>query len=45
MGNGDEAEKMSVQAMEVREKILSREHEDTLSSIAMVGLVYNLRGR
>ncbi|KAF2463408.1 TPR-like protein [Lindgomyces ingoldianus] len=37
MGNGVEAEKMSFQAMKVRKKILGQEHEDTLSSMAMVG--------
>jgi hypothetical protein len=45
MGNGVEAEEMSVQAMQVRRKILGREDEDTLDSTAMIGLAYNLRGR
>ncbi|KAF4631476.1 hypothetical protein G7Y89_g6649 [Cudoniella acicularis] len=45
MGNGPEAEKMSVQAMKVRKKILGREHNDTLGSMVMVGLAYKLRGR
>jgi hypothetical protein len=44
MGNGVEAEKMAVQAMKVRRKILGQEHKDTLKSMAMVGLAYNLRG-
>ena len=45
MGNGVEAEEMSVQAMKVRRKILGQEDEDTLFSMAMVGLAYKLRGR
>jgi len=45
IGKGVEADKMSIQAMKVRERILGREHKDALSSIAMVGLVYNLKGR
>ncbi|RMZ86477.1 hypothetical protein DV736_g6297, partial [Chaetothyriales sp. CBS 134916] len=44
MGNGVDAEKMSVEAMKARTRILGREHEDTLDSMAMVGLAYNLRG-
>ena len=44
MGNGLEAEKMSVEAMKARKKILGREHEDSLNSMAMVGLAYKLRG-
>jgi tetratricopeptide (TPR) repeat protein len=45
MDNGNEAEKMLVRAMKVRKKILGREHEDTLNSMAMIGLAYHLRGR
>jgi hypothetical protein len=45
MGNGVEAEKMSVATMKVRKRILGGEDEDTLDSIAMVGLAYKLRGR
>jgi hypothetical protein len=45
MGNGVEAETMSVQAMKVRKKILGDEHEYTLSGMAMVGLAYKLNGR
>ncbi|KAH8760639.1 P-loop containing nucleoside triphosphate hydrolase protein [Hyaloscypha finlandica] len=45
MGKGVEAEKMSIQAMEVRKKILGWEHNDTLDSIEMVGLAYKLRGQ
>jgi tetratricopeptide (TPR) repeat protein len=44
MGKGVEAEKMSIQALKVRKKILGREHKDTLNSMGMVGLVYRLRG-
>ncbi|KAF8867326.1 putative kinesin [Acephala macrosclerotiorum] len=45
VGKGVEAEKMSIQAMKVRKRILGREHNDTLWSMAMVGLVYKFRGR
>jgi hypothetical protein len=45
IGNGVEAEEMSVQAMKARRKIFGREDEDTLLSMAMVGLAYKLRGR
>lgn len=45
MGKGVEAEAMSVKAMKVRKRILIREHNDTVNSIAMVGLAYKLRGR
>ncbi|CZR68212.1 related to kinesin light chain [Phialocephala subalpina] len=45
MGKGVEAENMSIQAMKVRKRILGREHNDTLDSMAMVSLAYNLRGR
>ncbi|RMZ91868.1 hypothetical protein DV736_g918, partial [Chaetothyriales sp. CBS 134916] len=44
MGNGVDAQKMSVEAMKARTTMLGPEHEDTLDSIAMVGLAYNLRG-
>ncbi|KFY66621.1 hypothetical protein V496_01972 [Pseudogymnoascus sp. VKM F-4515 (FW-2607)] len=44
MGKGVEAYKMSVQANEVRKRILGREHNDTLNSMTMVGLAYKLRG-
>lgn len=36
---------MSVQAMKVRKRILGPEHNDTLNSMEMVGLVYKLGGR
>jgi tetratricopeptide (TPR) repeat protein len=45
MGNGMAAERMSIQSMKVRKTILGREHSDTLNSIAMVGLSYELIGR
>jgi tetratricopeptide (TPR) repeat protein len=45
MGNGVEAEKMSVLAMRVRQTILGQEHEDTLQSMIIVGYAYTLRGR
>ncbi|CCD34122.1 similar to kinesin light chain [Botrytis cinerea T4] len=45
MGNGKDAEKLSVKAMKVRKKIFGREHDDTLNSMAIVGLVYESRGQ
>lgn len=45
VGKGMKAEKMSVQAMEVRKLILGQEHSDALDSMAMVGIVYELRGK
>ncbi|KAH8591115.1 hypothetical protein B0O99DRAFT_579085 [Bisporella sp. PMI_857] len=45
IGFGVEAENMSVEAMKVRKRILGREHNDTLDSMAMVGLAYRLRAR
>jgi hypothetical protein len=45
IGNGAEAEEMSVAAMKARKKVLGREHEDTLWSMAMVGLAYKMQGR
>ncbi|KAF2873795.1 hypothetical protein BDV95DRAFT_605272 [Massariosphaeria phaeospora] len=45
IGNGAEAEEMSVAALKTRKKLLGQEHEDTLWSISLVGNVYNLRGR
>jgi len=45
IGNGAEAEEMSVAAMKSRRKLLGREDEDTLWSMAMVGMVYTMRGR
>ncbi|KAI4192103.1 MAG: hypothetical protein LQ350_008700, partial [Teloschistes chrysophthalmus] len=44
-GNVIEAIQLSRTAMEVRTKILGQEHEETLRSMGMVGLAYNLGGR
>ncbi|KAF1985806.1 TPR-like protein [Aulographum hederae CBS 113979] len=44
IGNGAEAEKMSIASMKARKKLLGREHEDTLWSMSLVGDIYNLRG-
>jgi tetratricopeptide (TPR) repeat protein len=44
-GSTADAEKMSVKSMKVREKLLGKDQEKTLSSMAMVGLAYNLQGR
>ncbi|EMR84639.1 putative tpr domain protein [Botrytis cinerea BcDW1] len=45
MGNGKDAEKLSVKAMKVRKRIFGREHDDTLRSMAIVGLIYIFRGQ
>ncbi|KAM0139134.1 hypothetical protein ACHAP3_003402 [Botrytis cinerea] len=45
MGNSEDAEKLSVKAMKVRKRIFGREHDDTLRSMAIVGLVYRFRGQ
>ncbi|KAL8795910.1 MAG: hypothetical protein Q9195_001654 [Heterodermia aff. obscurata] len=44
-GNAVEAVQLSKVSMEVRKKMLGQEHMETLSSIGMVGLAYNLGGR
>jgi hypothetical protein len=44
VGSLTDADKMSVKSMKVRKKQLGQEHEDTLSSMAMVALAYNLGG-
>jgi hypothetical protein len=44
-GNAAEAEELAVKSMEARQNILGREHRDTLSSMAMVGLAYNIGGQ
>jgi tetratricopeptide (TPR) repeat protein len=44
-GKIDDAEMLATKAMEARKKVLGQEHEDTLSSVAMVGLAYKLEGR
>jgi hypothetical protein len=45
IGNGVEAESMSLHSMRTRKKILGQDHKDTLWSMAMVGHWYHLRGR
>jgi hypothetical protein len=44
-GNIVDAVSLATKAMKARKKVLGPEHEDTLFSIAMVGLAYNLGGR
>ena len=44
-GNRFDAEKMSVQAMKITNKILSPEHKNTLHSMSIVALTYKLGGR
>jgi Tetratricopeptide repeat len=44
-GSSIDAEKMSIKSMKVRKKLLGEEHNNTLSSMAMVALAYNLEGR
>ena len=44
-GSITEAVDLSEITMKVREKLLGQEHEETLRSISMVGLAYNLGGR
>jgi tetratricopeptide (TPR) repeat protein len=44
-GSLSDAEKLSMKSMKVRKKLLGKEHEDTLSSMAMVGLATSLAGR
>jgi len=44
-GNAVEAVQLSKTALEVRKKILGQEHEETLTSMGMVGLAYSLGGR
>jgi hypothetical protein len=45
MGKGVEVEKMAVQVIKIWEKIFSREYNETLNSIIIVGLAYKLRSR
>ncbi|KAG9244048.1 hypothetical protein BJ878DRAFT_567920 [Calycina marina] len=45
MGNGVEAERMSVQVMKVRKKIFGEEHSDTLHAMGIVGMSYRLNGQ
>jgi len=44
MGNFDDAEKLALKSMRARTKLFSQEHEDTLNSMEIVGLAYNLGG-
>src|SRR5271170_5802516 len=44
-GNVADAEKMLINAMKARKKMLGQEHKETLSSMGMVGLAYHLGGR
>ena len=45
IGNWLDAEKMSIQAMKVRQKILGHEHNDTLNIMEILSKAYGLRGR
>lgn len=44
-GGVADAENLAVKSMKARRKVLGQEHEDTLSSIGMAGLAYNLGGQ
>jgi len=44
-GNVADAEKVSIKAMKAMRKILGQEHNETLRSMGMVGLAYDLGGR
>ncbi|KAH7083757.1 hypothetical protein FB567DRAFT_426572, partial [Paraphoma chrysanthemicola] len=44
-GNVADAETMAIASMKVRRRVLGKRHEETLSSIEMVGLAYNLSGQ
>ncbi|KAF3389702.1 hypothetical protein DPV78_011778 [Talaromyces pinophilus] len=44
-GNGAEGKQLSVKSMNARKKLLGSEHEETLASMQMVGLIYSLEGR
>jgi hypothetical protein len=43
-GNFDNAKKLAVKSMKARTKLFSQEHEDTLNSMEIVGLAYDLSG-
>ncbi|ETS86513.1 hypothetical protein PFICI_00341 [Pestalotiopsis fici W106-1] len=45
MGNGHEAERITTLAMETRIEILGRDDTRTLSTMGLVGLIYDLNGR
>ncbi|KAI8930738.1 hypothetical protein NX059_012346 [Plenodomus lindquistii] len=44
-GNIADAEMLATKAMKTRKKVLGQDHEDTVWSISMVGLVYRSQGR
>ncbi|KAI2930358.1 hypothetical protein CBS147321_10546 [Aspergillus niger] len=44
-GNGADGEKLATKAMETYKAHLGQEHKKTVRSIAMLGLIYSLRGR
>ncbi|KAF2022615.1 TPR-like protein [Setomelanomma holmii] len=44
-GNAAEAEEIAVKSMKARQNTLGREHKDTLSSMGMVGLAYEIGGQ
>jgi Flp pilus assembly protein TadD len=45
IGNTTDAVTLATKSMKARKKVLGQEHEDTLWSVAMVGLAYKLGGR
>jgi tetratricopeptide (TPR) repeat protein len=45
IGRADEAEQMSVASMEVRRELLGKESQETLSSMVVVALAMELRGK
>jgi hypothetical protein len=45
MGNSTDAVTLATKSMRARKKVLGQEHQDTLSSMAMVGSAYRLGGR
>ncbi|KAF1969172.1 TPR-like protein [Bimuria novae-zelandiae CBS 107.79] len=44
-GSATDAKKLGVKSMKTQMKILGQEHEDTVRSMVVVGLAYNLEGR
>ena len=44
IGNTAEAKTLAMKSMEARKKVLGEEHEDTLSTMLIMGLVYRLEG-
>jgi Tfp pilus assembly protein PilF len=44
-GKYEEAEAMERQALEAREKVLGRDHPDTLTSVSNLGLVLSHQGK